>query len=89
MQEEIIKQAAFAGKDVLEIGVGYGAFTFAYLTKARSILGIEPDPEAIESTIEEAPDYLIKPRYAFQAGDIREIELDEYTFDAAVFSNSF
>ena len=46
--QTIIGKIDFDGKDVFEIGTGYGGFTLAHFRHARSIFGIDTDPEAVE-----------------------------------------
>ena len=85
----VIGRIDFVGKDVLEIGCGTGRFTLDYLTQANSILGIDPDPEAIDRLREQCPRSLEASSVDFCVGDVRDFPLPEGAFDIAVFSHSF
>lgn len=85
----VIGRINFAGRDVLEIGCGSGRFTLDYLTQAHSILGIDPDPEAIDRLREQWPRPLGGSPVDFCVGDVRDFSLPEEAFDIAVFSHSF
>ena len=79
----------FDGKDVFEVGCGYGSFTLEYLIDANSIFGIDTDPEAVESIKSEWTGLQTTERVEFQEGDIVDINLDGKAFNWVVFSNSF
>jgi ubiquinone/menaquinone biosynthesis C-methylase UbiE len=89
MLADIIREIDFTDKDVLEIGCGEGGFTFEYLSTAGSILGVDTDPESIETITREAPKHLDTSRAEFRVADIKEVALPKEAFDVVVFSNSF
>ena len=83
-----VKQSVdFVGKDVLEIGCSSGKFTLDYLLQAKSILGIDPDPEGIETLIKSWPQNS-QPSVDFRVADILELSLPLDAFDVVVFSRS-
>jgi len=83
-----VKQSVdFVGKDVLEIGCSSGKFTLDYLLQAKSILGIDPDPEGIETLIKSWPQNS-QPSVDFRVADILELSLPPDAFDVVVFSRS-
>ena len=84
-----VKQSIdFAGKDVLEIGCSSGKFTLDYLLQAKSILGIDPDPEGIEKLKDSWPQNQ-PPTVEFRVDDILNLSLPPNAYDAVVFSRSF
>jgi ubiquinone/menaquinone biosynthesis C-methylase UbiE len=44
-----------SGARVLEIGVGDGRLTWSYAARARSIVGVDPDGEAVGHLMEDRP----------------------------------
>jgi ubiquinone/menaquinone biosynthesis C-methylase UbiE len=70
---------------VLELGCGDGRFTFRYGRRAASVLGIDPDGEAIETARRETPRGL-RRRLRFEAANARDFELPGEEFDLALFS---
>ena len=88
-QDLVISRSNFDGKDVLEIGCGYGGFTFEYLTGANFLLGIDPDSEAIDYLKAQWADPLPDRSADFQVGNIVDFLLPRESFDIAIFSHSF
>jgi 2-polyprenyl-3-methyl-5-hydroxy-6-metoxy-1,4-benzoquinol methylase len=88
-RDPLISWINFAGKDVLEIGCGAGAFTLEHLKQANSILGIDPDEEAIETLKTEWSNLQLDTRVDFQTGNVIDFLLPEETFDVVVFAKSF
>ena len=88
-EDPVIDEIDFVGKDVLEIGCGDGGFTLDHLTQANSVLGIDPDAEAIERLKAQWPRPSRDSSVDFRAGDILSFPLPERAFDIAVFSHSF
>jgi ubiquinone/menaquinone biosynthesis C-methylase UbiE len=78
----------FAGKDVLEVGCASGRFTLEYLTQSHSVLGIDPDVEAIERLKRRWPGDA-SSSVDFRSVDIVSFPLPDKAFDIAVFSHSF
>ena len=85
----LIDRINFKGKDVLEVGCGYGDFTLNHLLDVKSILGIDPNKEAIEKLSSQWSKTHKGNSFDFQVGDIKEIQLQEEAFDIAVFAHSF
>jgi SAM-dependent methyltransferase len=67
--DPVISRINFAGKDILEIGCGAGAFTLEHLKQANSILGIDPDNEAIETLKAEWSKQSLDARVDFRQGE--------------------
>lgn len=88
-EEPVISRINFDGKDVLEIGCGTGRFTLGYLTRANSILGIDPDSKAIDCLKAQWPGSLKNGLIDFRPGNIVEFSLPKEAFDVVVFSHSF
>jgi ubiquinone/menaquinone biosynthesis C-methylase UbiE len=70
---------------VLELGCGDGRFTFRYGRRAASVLGVDPDEEAIATARSETPRGL-RRRLRFEAANARSLELPSGEFDLALFS---
>jgi 16S rRNA A1518/A1519 N6-dimethyltransferase RsmA/KsgA/DIM1 with predicted DNA glycosylase/AP lyase activity len=87
--DRILNQIDFDGKDVFEIGTGYGGFTLAHFRRANSILGIDTDREAVEYLENNWPFSQENDRVEFREGDVVELSLKGKEFDVVVFSNSF
>lgn len=75
----------FSGKDVLEIGCGTGRLTWRYAEPAKSILAIDLDEDSIEIARERTPKKL-RPKIAFMATSITDVDLAENAFDIAILS---
>jgi len=87
--DPIISEINFDGKDVFEIGTGYGGFTLAHFRHAKSIFGIDTDREAIIDLENNWPYSQENNQVEFREGDVIEISLKGKEFDVVVFSNSF
>jgi ubiquinone/menaquinone biosynthesis C-methylase UbiE len=70
---------------VLELGCGDGRFTFRFGQRAASVLGIDPEEQAIETARRETPRGL-RSRLRFEAANARDFELPAGEFDLALFS---
>jgi ubiquinone/menaquinone biosynthesis C-methylase UbiE len=73
------------GARVLEIGVGDGRMTWYYAARARSIVGIDPDAEAVGDLMEDRPPGLWH-RIAGVVADSELLPFAADRFDAAVLS---
>jgi 2-polyprenyl-3-methyl-5-hydroxy-6-metoxy-1,4-benzoquinol methylase len=87
--QPVLSQVPFAGSDVLEIGCGAGRFTLANLTRARSVLGLDPNAEAIATLQAQWAAQHMPARADFRPGSIVEFPLPAEQFDVVVFSRSF
>ena len=85
----LIDRRNFKGKDVVEIGCGYGDFTLNHLVEVKSILAIDPNVEAIIELSSQWSKSHKGNSFDFQVGDIKEIQLQDEVFDIAVFAHSF
>jgi 2-polyprenyl-3-methyl-5-hydroxy-6-metoxy-1,4-benzoquinol methylase len=88
-QDPMICQIDFDDKDIFEIGCGYGSFTFEHLQGAKSVFGIDTNPDAIEYLKKNWPFSPGTGPSSFQEGSIVDICLQGMEFDIVVFSNSF
>ena len=88
-EDPIISRIDFDDKDVLEVGCGTGGFTLRHLTGANSILGIDPDSEAIDYLKTRRAEFPTNSRIDFLVGDIVDFPLPKESFDVAIFSHSF
>ena len=75
------------GKRVLDIGCGDGRTTRRMARTAASVLGIDPDLEAIDRARQISPGELADG-CEFMAADVVEVTLPRVTFDVVVFSRS-
>lgn len=87
--QSILSQVPFAGSDVLEIGCGPGRFTLAHLTTARSVLGLDPNGEAIAALQKHWATQGLRAKGDFRQGSIVDFPLPAEQFDVVVFSRSF
>ena len=75
------------GKDVLDIGCGQGRTTRRMARTAASVLGVDPDDEAIAKAREAAPGEG-SDRCTYRAADVVTLELAPAAFDVVVYSRS-
>jgi ubiquinone/menaquinone biosynthesis C-methylase UbiE len=73
------------GARVLEIGIGDGRMTWQYAARARSIVGIDPDAEAVMDLMEDRPPGLWH-RIAGVVAEGAVIPFAAERFDAAVLA---
>ena len=85
--EALARLGGLDGARVVEIGCGDGRLTFEYAARARSVLAIDPDEEAIAKARAALPDELGE-RVRFEVGDAVEIEAPPTAFDAVFLSHS-
>jgi len=88
-QNPIICLIDFDGKDIFEVGCGYGKFTLEHFQRAKSVFGIDSNPEAVEFLAENWPISREIGPFTFLEGNIVDICLHGKEFDIVVFSNSF
>lgn len=83
-EERILDELAdFRDKDVLDLGCGDGRTARSIARTARSVLGLDPDEEAITLARSFPAD-----RIEFDVADAVTLELPAASFDAVVFSRS-
>jgi ubiquinone/menaquinone biosynthesis C-methylase UbiE len=70
---------------VLEIGVGDGRMTWRYAARARFVVGIDPDAEAMGYLIEDRPARL-RRRVTGVVADSQALPFAAEKFDAAVLA---
>jgi ubiquinone/menaquinone biosynthesis C-methylase UbiE len=73
------------GLRVLELGCGDGRFTFRFASRAASVLGVDPEEDAIATARRETPRGL-RRKVRFEAANARDFELPAAEFDLALFS---
>jgi ubiquinone/menaquinone biosynthesis C-methylase UbiE len=75
----------FRGKDVLDIGTGNGRLAWLIAPSARSVVGVDPDPDAIREATREA-----RRRRAhnvrFRVSSAQDLGVGRERFDTALFS---
>jgi ubiquinone/menaquinone biosynthesis C-methylase UbiE len=83
-EEKILRELAdFRNKDVLDMGCGDGRTTRSIALTAGSVLGVDPDDEAI-AVARACP----TDRVRFEVADAVSVDLPAASFDAVVFSRS-
>ncbi len=85
----VVDRVEFDGRDVLEIGIGRGGFSFEYLGGANSVCGIDPESEAVTYMQRAWPLRFPNTPAEFSHGKIEELSLPRESFDICVFSRSF
>jgi len=75
----------FRRKDVLDIGTGTGRLTWLIARIARSVVGVDPDPEAIRDADREARRLRVR-NVRFKASTAQDLGLGRERFDTALFS---
>ena len=87
-ETEVLRRlVALRGKDVCDIGCGEGRTTRRMAQTAASVLGVDPDVEAITRARDAAPDRGADGS-TFLAADIVTLDLPPASFDVVVFSRS-
>jgi ubiquinone/menaquinone biosynthesis C-methylase UbiE len=77
--------ADFRGQRVLELGCGDGRLTVGVAADAMSVVGFDPDAEAVERARQSLPAEL-EQRVTYQVASGKEIEIEPASFDLALFS---
>lgn len=73
------------GLQVLELGCGDGRLTYRYVSRAASVLAIDPDEERIAQARAALPLELAE-RVTFLAADAASVDAPHRSFDLALFS---
>ena len=74
----------FDGANVLEVGCGDGRLTWLYAARAGSVLGIDPEEEAIATARSDTPPELAG-RVRFEVGAVEDLSKTA-AFDVAFLS---
>lgn len=77
----------FSGASVLEIGAGYGRFTWRYAAAAKSVEAIETREEDVRVAKRAMPRHL-RERVHFHLADATTFHYPRNRFDIAVLSHS-
>ena len=75
----------FNGRHIFEVGCGEGRMTWFYADAAASVLGFDPDADAISEARKQTPEHL-GDRVKFRVADLMGIEMDEDAYDVGVLS---
>ena len=75
----------FRGKDVLDIGTGNGRLAWLIAPMARSVVGLDPDPNGIREASREAKRRGVR-NVRFKVSIAQELGVSNERFDTAVFS---
>ena len=84
--EALRRLVDFRGKDVIDIGCGEGRTTRYIVRTAASVLGVDPDEEAIFLARDNAADEA--DASTFMVADAVTLQLPPGGFDVGVFSRS-
>jgi ubiquinone/menaquinone biosynthesis C-methylase UbiE len=77
--------ANFSGRRVLEVGCGDGRLTRAVAADAAHVLAFDTDADAVERARRALPADLAG-RVTYRVASAREIEVEQRSFDLALFS---
>ncbi|HTJ61070.1 MAG TPA: methyltransferase domain-containing protein [Candidatus Saccharimonadales bacterium] len=75
----------FRGKDVLDIGTGDGRLVWLIAPMARSVTGLDPDPEGIREAARNAKRRRVR-NARFKVSIAQDLGVGSERFDTAVFS---
>ena len=75
----------FRDKDVLDIGTGDGRLVWVIAPLARSVIGLDPDPEGIREATRDAKRRGVR-NARFKVSVAQELGVGSERFDTAVFS---
>ena len=75
----------FNDKVIFEVGCGEGRMTWFYADVATSVLGFDPDDDAISRAREQTPEHLAS-KVEFRVADMMGIKLDEDAYDLGVLA---
>jgi ubiquinone/menaquinone biosynthesis C-methylase UbiE len=75
----------FRDQRILELGCGDGRLTLEIAADAATVLGFDPDAEAVERARRSLPTELAD-RVTYKVASGREIEIEPHSFDLTVFS---
>ena len=75
----------FRGKDVLDIGTGDGRLTWLIAPMARTVVGLDPDPEGIREAAREAKRRGLA-NVRFKVSIAQDLGVGRERFDTALFS---
>lgn len=75
----------FGGLRVLEVGCGDGRLTWRYAAQAASVVGVDPDAEAISKARAATPAELAE-KVRFEVAGVAELEQPPLSVDLVFFS---
>ena len=83
----IARAADFSGMRVLEVGSGDGRMTAMISKRAKSVLSIDPDEDAISAALKRAEEYGLH-NVEYRVEDVCTIDLKAGEFDSAFLALS-
>jgi protein-L-isoaspartate O-methyltransferase len=83
----IARAADFSGMRVLEVGSGDGRMTAMISKRAKSVLSIDPDEDAISAALKRAEEYGLH-NVEYRVEDVCTIDLKTGEFDSAFLALS-
>lgn len=84
--QTLTQMVRFAGRRVVEIGVGDGRLAWPLAREARQWIGLDSDPEDLTLAREERAKDREKERVRLMAGDGRALSFPDDYFEVAFFS---
>jgi 2-polyprenyl-3-methyl-5-hydroxy-6-metoxy-1,4-benzoquinol methylase len=75
----------FTDRDVLDVGCGDGRLTWRFAQASRTVLGIDPAVDAIETAKASTPGGL-RGKVSFQVADVTTAQLPHAAFDVVMLS---
>ncbi|HEX6062232.1 MAG TPA: class I SAM-dependent methyltransferase [Candidatus Limnocylindria bacterium] len=75
----------FRGQDVLDIGTGDGRLVWLIAPRARTVVGLDPDPEGIREAARDAKRRGVRNAH-FKVSTAQDLGVGDERFDTAVFS---
>jgi ubiquinone/menaquinone biosynthesis C-methylase UbiE len=75
----------FLGKDVLDIGTGDGRLVWLIAPMARSVVGVDPDPDGIRAATRDAKRRGVR-NARFKVSVAQDLGVGRERFDTALFS---
>ena len=75
----------FNDKDIFEVGCGEGRMTWLYADVAASVLGFDPDVDAIAVARGQMPGHL-ESRVEFRIADLMDVRLNEDAYDVGILA---
>ncbi|HEY8861148.1 MAG TPA: methyltransferase domain-containing protein [Candidatus Limnocylindria bacterium] len=75
----------FRGKDVLDIGTGDGRLVWLIAPMARSVVGVDPDPDGIRAATRDAKRRGVR-NARFKVSVAQDLGVGRERFDTALFS---
>ena len=86
VEKQVLRELVdFNDKDVFEVGCGEGRMTWLYADAAASVLGFDPDEDAISEAREQTARHLGN-KVEFRVADMMGVELNEDSYDVGILA---